>query len=56
MTKIGGSDCSRPPVAQGSNASLNGVLFLSDFHQASTRHRVGVPKARRERGGPGQNV
>jgi transcriptional regulator with XRE-family HTH domain len=30
--------------------SLDGVLFLSDVHQVSTRHRVGVRRTSRERG------
>lgn len=30
--------------------SLNGVLFLSDVHQVSTRHRVGVSRTCRVRG------
>ncbi|HET9084946.1 MAG TPA: helix-turn-helix transcriptional regulator [Candidatus Limnocylindrales bacterium] len=30
--------------------SLDGVLFLSDAHQASTRHRVGVRRTYRQRG------
>ena len=35
---------------KGPIGSLDGVLFLSDVHHASTRHRVGVPRTRRERG------